>query len=267
MRPDEFEALIYEKVEGIAYVTLNRPERLNAVNQRMMDELNYTWEDIREDPGVQVVILTGAGRGFSSGRDMKEAAEERETEAFYSYRPYRYSWNTSMSPKAHYVFKPVIVAVNGVCAPFGLEFVSEGDIIICSENASFVDTHVSVGVMVHSAMALSKRVPYNHIMRMGLMGSHERTSAQRAYEIGLVTEVTSPEQLMPRATEIAKTIMLNSPAAVQASVEAMWHGLSLGLRDSMHLDLYMQKLYNHHPDVLEGARAFTEKRQPKWRES
>ncbi len=264
MIDNKTEAVIYEKKDGIAYVTLNRPDRFNAVNQRMQDDLKYIWEDVRDDRSIKVGIITGAGKAFCGGRDLKDAAQGRETTFRDSFRPYRYSSNTPLSPKAHYVFKPIIVAVNGVCAPYGLEFVAEGDIIIGSDKATFVDTHVTVGVMVHSAMALSRRIGYNHVMRMALMGSHERMDAAKAERIGLLTEVTTPEKLMPRAEEIAKTIMRNSPAAVQASVEAMWHGLSLGLRDAIQMDVYMQKLYNTHPDALEGAKAFAEKREPKW---
>ncbi len=264
MRREQLETLLYEKKEGIAYITLNRPRVSNAINQRMMDEISDVWEDVREDRDVEVAIVTGEGKAFCVGADLKDASKGQPLKHFTSFTPYRYSWNTPLSPKAHYVFKPVIVAVNGLCGPGGLELLSEGDIIICSEDATFTESHVSVGVVVHSTLALVKRVPYNHMIYMALMGAHVRIDAKRAYEIGLVNEVISPEQLMTRATEIAKTIMLNSPAAVQASIEALWHSLSLGLRDSMQLVNYMQRLYARHPDFAEGAKAFAEKRQAVW---
>jgi enoyl-CoA hydratase/carnithine racemase len=257
--------LIYEKRAGIAYVTLNRPDVMNALNKRMVDELVTVWDDVREDKEVQVVILTGAGKAFMQGRgDVEKIRRSLDAPAPPPARPFRHSWNTPVSPKAHDVFKPVIAAVNGVCATSGLEQVSEADIVICSDEATFFDNHVSYGAIVHSAIALAKRVPYNHAIRMALMGEYEVVDANRALEIGLVTEVVPHERLMTRATEIAKTIMLNSPTAVQASIEILWHSLSLGLRDAMQLDSYMQRYYNYHPDLREAARAFVEGRRPAW---
>ncbi len=265
MKPEDLKHVIYEKKDGVGYVTLNRPEVQNALNARMLQELVSVWEEVRDDGEVQVVILTGAGESFMQGRgDVQRVKDSLEADPLPPTRPYRYSWNTPASPKAHYLFKPVIVAVNGLCATSGLEQVSEADIVICSDNATFYDNHVSYASIVHSAVALSKRLPYNHVMRMSLMGSHEVLDAKRAYEIGLVTEVTTPEDLMPRATEIAKTIMRNSPIAVQASVEILWHGLSMGLRDAVQLDSYMQRWYHTHPDYEEAGRALVEGREPVW---
>jgi enoyl-CoA hydratase/carnithine racemase len=262
--PDSFETLLYDKRDGVALVTLNRPAAGNAINRRMVDEIDSVWEDVRADGGIHVAIMTGAGRAFCVGSDLKDAAHDQALDHFSSFRPYRYSWNTPLSPKAHDLFKPVIVAVNGLCGPGGLEFVSEAEIAICSDDATFTDAHVSAGVIVHSAVAVAKRIPYNHVARMALLGAHERIDARRAYEIGLVTEVVPGEKLLDRAMELAGIIMRNSPAAVQASVEVLWHSLSLGLRDAMQLANYMQRLYARHPDFTEGARAFAEKRPANW---
>lgn len=268
MQRHNLQTLIYEKREGIAYVTLNRPNVMNALNKRMVDELVTVWEEVREDKDVQVAILTGAGKAFMQGRgDAEKIRRSLDAPALLPARPYRHSWNTPVSPKAHDVFKPVIVAVNGVCATSGFEQVSEADIVICSDQATFFDNHVSYGAIVHAAIALAKRVPYNHVVRMALMGEHEVIDAKRAFEIGLVTEVVPHERLIARATEIAKTIMLNSPTAVQASLEILWHSLSLGLRDAMQLDSYMQRYYNYHPDLGEAARAVVEGRRPAWKEA
>ena len=265
MKPEDLQHVKYEKKDGIAYVTLDRPEVQNALNARMLRDLVSVWEEVRDDGDVQIVILTGAGEAFMQGRgDVQRVADSLAAEPAPPTRPYRYSWNTPASPKAHYLFKPVIVAVNGVCATSGLEQVSEADIVICSDNATFYDNHVSYASIVHSAVALSKRLPYNHVMRMSLMGSHEVLDARRAYEIGLVSEVTTREDLIPRATEIAKTIMRNSPIAVQASVEILWHALSMGLRDAVQLDSYMQRWYHTHPDYEEAGRALVEGREPVW---
>jgi len=270
MKPEEFETIMYQKKEGIAYITLNRPHVMNALNARMADELSFVWDDIRDDMHVKVVILTGAGEAFQQGKGDIEALKrslEIDPASIPPTRPYRYSFNNPVTPKGHEVFKPIIVAVNGICGTSGMEQVAEGDIIICSENATFFDNHVSYGAIVHSAVNLAKKMPYNHVVRMALMGEHEVIDAKRAYEIGLVSEVTEREQLIPRATEIARTIMLNSPTAVQASLEIMWHSLSLGLRDAMQLDSYMQRYYNTHPDLREWIKATIENRRPEWKEA
>ena len=268
MQSGELREVSLEKKEGVAYVILNRPHVQNALSPRMVDELVYVWGHVRDDPQVQVIILTGAGEDFQNGRgDVEALVRSLDSERLPPTRPYRYSWNTPVSPKAHELFKPVIVAVNGVCATGGLELVAEADIVICSQDATFFDNHVSYGAMVHSAVALSKRLSYNHIIRMALMGAHEVIDARRAFEIGLVSEVTEPVHLIPRAKEIAKAIMLNSPTAVQASVEVLWNSMSLGLRDAMQLDSYMQRHYNTHPDRIEAIKSLLDHRESTWQEA
>jgi enoyl-CoA hydratase len=265
MNVKDFETILLEKRDGIAYLTLNRPEVMNALNARMAEELTYAWLDLKNDEDVQVIILTGAGEAFQQGMaDIDALKASLES----TYKPpthlYRYSFDSSATPRSHELFKPIVVAVNGICATSGLEQVSEGDIIICSENATFYDNHVSYGGIVHSAVNLSKKMPYNHVIRMALMGEHEIIDAKRAYEIGLVSEVTTPERLIPRAEEIAKTIMLNAPTAVQASIEVMWNSMSLGLKDAMNLSCYMARYYQRHPDRKEWIWATIEHRRPRW---
>lgn len=265
MKEKKFETLILEKSDGIAYLTLNRPEVMNALNALMAEELTNAWLDLKDDDDIQVIILTGSGEAFQQGMaDMEALKNSLESTMRPPTHLYRYSFDSSATPRPHELYKPIIVAVNGVCATSGLEQVSEGDIIICSENATFYDNHVSYGGMVHSAVNLSKKMPYNHVLRMVLMGEHEIIDAKRAYEIGLVSEITTRERLITRATEIAKTIMLNSPTAIQASLEVMWNSMSLGLRDAMNLSCYMARYYQRHPDRKEWIRATLEHRRPRW---
>ncbi len=265
MNQYEFETIIIEKKAGIAYLTLNHPNVMNALNARMAEELSRVWVDLKEDDDIQVIILTGAGEAFQQGMADLDALKASLTS---SVKPpthlYRYSFDSSATPRSHELYKPIIVAVNGVCATSGLEQVSEGDIIICSDNATFYDNHISYGGMVHSAVNLAKKMPYNHVLRMVLMGEHEVINAKRAYEIGLVSEVTTRERLLSRATEIAETIMLNAPTAVQASLELMWNSMSLGLRDAMNLSCYMARYYERHPDRKEWIKATLENRKPTW---
>jgi len=265
MKRIKFETIILEKREGIAYLTLNRPEVMNALNARMAKELTYAWCDLKDDDHIQVIILTGAGEAFQQGMaDMEALKKSIDSNLKPPTHLYRYSFDSSATPRSHELFKPIIVAVNGVCATSGLEQVSEADIIICSNNATFYDNHVSYGGVIHSAVNLAKKMHYNHVLRMVLMGEHEVIDASRAYEIGLVSEVTTRKRLLPRATEIAKTIMLNSPTAIQASLEVMWTSMSLGLRDAMNLSCYMARYYARHPDRKEWVKARLEQRRPRW---
>ena len=266
MIPGEFGDITYEKGEGIAYIAFNRPHAKNAKSARLLAEMEYAYHDVMQDEDIKVAILTGTGEYFMNGQGDLEAQRARlDAEPGVPTRVFRYAFNTNASPKAHDVYKPLIVAVNGECATSGMEYLSEGDIIICSDKATFFDNHVSYGALVHSAVALAKRLPYNHVIRMALLGEQEGLDAQRALEIGLVTEVVPHDRLMERATEIAKLIMRNSHIAVQASNEVLWNSLSLGLRDAMQLDSYMQRYFNTHPDLREATKALVENRRPQWK--
>ena len=268
MNPGELKHIIYEQKEGIAYVTLNRPEVKNALNAQMVADLVSVWEHVRDDQQVETVILTGAGESFMNGRgDEAAVAASLGAERPPPTRPYRYSWNTPVSPKAHYVFKPVIVAINGECATSGLEQVSEADILICSDRATFFDNHVSYAAMVPLLCGPGKEAllqPRRSLCPGGRAGS---AGCQEGIPDRLCDRGSPPPAADVQGTEIAKKIMRNSPTAVQASLEVLWHSLSMGLRDAMQLDSYMQRHYNSHPDLGEARRATVENRRPKWLQS
>ena len=251
-----YETIVYEKRDQIGYVTFNRPEALNAYNVRMMNELAEVWQEFGADPDVRVAIMTGSGRGFCTGLDVKESASGVRGVAE----------TINFTPRRSGVFKPVICAVNGLCVGGGFHFILDSDITICSDQASFFDGHVSIGAVSHrEIIGLSRRIGYNNALRIGLMGVQERLPAQRAYEMGLVAEVVPQEELLGRAEELAERIRRNAPLAVAGTIKAMWRSLNLGVEDAVVLSAEIADRNRLTEDYREGPRAFTEKRQPQWK--
>ena len=169
------------------------------------------------------------------------------------------------SPRHANVLKPVICAVNGVCAGAGLHFVADADIVLASPAASFMDTHVNVGMVggVENT-ALAYRLPLGSVLRMTLMGKDYRMPATRAYELGLVDEVIEQDQLMKSAQEMAAVIAANSPAAVQRSKQAIWQSREVGYAHAAEYGWALVRMHWGHPDFREGPLAFREKRPPNW---
>jgi E-phenylitaconyl-CoA hydratase len=258
-----FETVLYDKRDdGIALLTLNRPEAGNSINAAMDREIGGIWEDVKADDGVKVVVISGAGdRFFCSGADMKEWAATRvlPMARMPDGRGFR------LLARDHKVYKPIVCAVNGICGGGGLHFVNDSDIVICADTATFMDPHVSVGqVSSEEPIGLTRRVPFEFAMRLTLMGVHERVSAQRAMQVGLVSETVPFEVLMPRALEIAQTLTRNSLAAMMKSKQAIVESLELPLSQALDRGFELIKSHWQHSDYIEGPRAFAEKRKPEW---
>jgi enoyl-CoA hydratase/carnithine racemase len=162
--------------------------------------------------------------------------------------------------------KPIICAVNGVACGAGLDLVSTCDIAIAAEHATFFDPHVSIGVVSGREMVRMARVlPLNVAMRMAIMGKHERMSAQRAYELGLITEITTKEALMSRAWELAEIVNRNAPLAVRGTRLGIRKGLSLPIHEAELLAESYRMRVAQTQDAQEGPKAFLEKRKPNWK--
>src|SRR5262249_25975307 len=222
--------LVARPLEHVAVLTLNYPERLNPVGGELSQRLTAIWPEIEADPTVRVTVLTGAGRAFCSGADLSgrgsgdgdnrlqtlsvDSIEQRGSKAGYN-GPGAQSYPRFTARQAH-VYKPVIAAVNGVCAGAGLHFVADSDIVICAEGATFVDTHVTVGrAPALEPIGLTRRMPFGLVTRMVCLGKFERMTAQRAYEVGMVSEVVPGDELMARALELAQDVAKASPATLQ----------------------------------------------------
>ncbi len=258
------EEILVEKGEGVATITLNRPDRLNSVTQKMINEdLPRIWSDLEHDKKVRCIIFTGAGeRAFCSGMDVKEAASSPT----WGKQPLQPRKQMITSRQAG-VTKPVIAAVNGICAGGGQMFASDCDSAIASTGATFFNPGVSIGQLaVYAPITWSKYVSFQSLMRMMLVGSAERLSAQHAKELGIVTEVVPAAGLMTRSREVAEMIAANSPTAVRQVKKIMWDCLDRNLADAFTNGQAIMRAYMGHPDSIEGPKAFAEKRKPKWLE-
>lgn len=220
-----FETILFERSDdGVATVTLNRPDRLNAFNRRMGEDFVQVWRQVREDEDVRAIVLRAAGeRAFCTGSDQKEGGWRPLGGPFDHEDP-----GLALGPKQNRVWKPFICAVSGMAAGGAFYWLNEADIVICSEDATFFDPHVTFGkVAAVEATGLLGRIHYGEIMRMSLLGNDERITAPTALRIGLVTEVTPRGELWRRAHEIAAIIAAKPAVATQGSVRALWEGRSL----------------------------------------
>lgn len=248
--------MLYEKEGRIAYVTLNRPAAGNSFNSTLCREITDIWHDIMTSEDVWVTVVTGAGdRFFCTGVDVKEASTAKIGDIWLP-----------ISRMMAETYKPTVLAVNGICAGGGLHFICDSDIAICSENASFFDPHVNVGFVTGwEPVGLSRRIPLAYVLKMALLGSKFRIDAQKALQIGMVTEVMPLDKLQDRATEIAEIILENSPLAVRFSKKAIMQGLNMGLSGALENSAPILKEVWYTEDHAEGKRAFAEKRKPVWK--
>lgn len=255
------DTVLLSKQKYVAIVTLNRPDFGNAHDGQMGEALDATWQHLKEDENIRVVILTAAGtRHFCTGADMKAAT--RQSQPGFQGRGVTPWGDIPMD-----FWKPVVCAINGVCAGGGWHFYWQSDFAIASETATFLEPHVSVGwVPLREMLGLANRAPLSVVLRMALMGTAERVSAQRAYELGIITEVVPQERLIPRAVEIAEVIAKQAPLAVCAVKEALHRAYELRF---VHREIYehmglIANLVAQSEDHKEGPRAFAEKRQANW---
>jgi enoyl-CoA hydratase/carnithine racemase len=263
----DFETILYEVGDRIATITFNRPAQLNAVSPSMVRELRAAYAAAEADESVWIVVVTGSGRAFCAGADVTEIPEDGRVvyeEPYLSTYP---QWEAPQeaTPPFRTMTKPVLTAVNGLCCGAGLDLVTTGDIAIASEQAEFFDPHVSIGLVAgREVVRLARVLPLNVAMRMALTGRHERLGAQRAYELGLVTEVVEHDRLMERAYEVAELVNRNAPLAVRGTRLAIRKGLDLPLHEAEILAEAFRERVVRTDDAKEGPRAFVEKRPPKW---
>jgi enoyl-CoA hydratase len=259
-----YESLLVDRSGAVGWLIFNRPKASNAMDAQMLDELEVAWLELDRDPSVRVIVNTGEGKAFQTGLDVVQLARHPEALRKQSGRTRRSELR--MTAWHNQVWKPVICAVNGTCAGGGLHFVADADIVLAASDATFLDPHVSVGqVTAFEAIGLARKMPFEAVMRMALLGRHERLSAQRALTLGMVSQVVDPpEQLRERAQGLAELIAENSPAAMAATKRALWGALDAGLTDGCKAGAKELVSMWGHPDQEEGPRAFAEKRSPTW---
>ncbi len=248
----------------VGWLVFDRPDAGNAIDATMFDELADAWAELDADPAVRVIVNTGNGASFQTGLDMVQLSRDPTALREQSRRTKRA--DLRLTAWHNEVCKPVIAAVNGVCAGGGLHFVADADIVIAAADATFLDPHVSVGqVSAFEAIGLARKVPMEAVTRMALLGRHERLDAARAYQLGMVSQVVDPPgRLREEAQALAEKIARNSPAAMAATKRALWGALEAGLTEACRAGAGELVGLWGHPDQSEGPLAFAEKREPRW---
>ena len=258
-----YEYCTYEKRDHIAYITLNRPERMNALHPPANLELSGVWDDFAADPDAWVAILTGAGeRAFSAGNDLKYTAEHAGA-SFSTAAPVKGGFGGITS--RFDLWKPVIAAVNGYAMGGGFEMALACDIIIAAEHARFALPEPRVGLFAGAGGVhrLPRQLPLKIAMGMILTG--KQIDARQAERYGLVNEVVPLAELMPAAERWGREVMECAPLSVRGSKEAALTGLDLPLETAIRRSYDTLQAHNASADRLEGPRAFAEKRQPVWK--
>jgi enoyl-CoA hydratase/carnithine racemase len=245
----------------VATITLNRPEALNAFNRTLCDEMAVAWRAVKLDDAVNAVVLRAAGdRAFSAGLDIKTPYGQ-PSNVWHHEDP-----GELLSPKWQKMWKPVICAVQGMCTAGAFYFVNESDVVICSSDATFFDSHVSAGlVCALEPVGLMRRIGLGETLRMALMGNDERIGAETALRIGLVSEVVAPEALWQRAHEIAATVASHPPSASQGTVKAIWESLDKPYRVAMEQGLIYTRLGNPLGQAELAGRAVVSRVEPRIR--
>jgi enoyl-CoA hydratase/carnithine racemase len=254
------ENVLYEKKGAIAYVTLNRPKVLNALNQRTWQDLTAAFEDARDDADVRGAILTGAGdKAFIAGADISELAQVTAVEAERSS-----TFGQGVLNLIENLGKPVVAAINGFALGGGCETAMACTIRLATESARFGQPEVKLGLLPGGGgtQRLPRLVGKGRALQLILSG--EMISAQEAYRIGLVNEVVPAAELIPRAEAILKQIFANAPLAVRYSLEAVNKGLETSQTEGLALEASFFGLCAGTEDKQEGTRAFLEKRAPQF---
>ena len=248
-------AVLYEQYENIVVITLNRPEALNAMNAQLSQELYQAWERFMADDDALVAVLTGAGRAFCAGADMKEAAEAART----GQQPQRFR---GLFPASE-ITKPAIAAVNGACAGGGVGYALACDIILCSENAQFVLPFVARGRGgAPIALELARRTSFNVALYAALTGA--RIDAATALRFGLVHEVLPQEDLLPRAMELAEKLTGHSQVSLRSMKANLRNAMELGFAEAIRAAGEGDRALHQSTDTREGTLAFDEKRRPQY---
>lgn len=219
-----YESLKVERRGPVGWLIFDRPQVGNAMDATMLRELEEAWLELDADDGVRVIVNTGEGKAFQTGLDVVQLSRDKEALREQSRR----TRDAALKFTAWHngVWKPVIAAVNGVCAGGGLHFVSDADIVLLSTTASLLDPHVSIGqVSAYETIALVQKSPMEPVLRMALAGRHERITAERAHELGICSEVVEPDELRDRAQALAELIAQHPPALLRATKRALWGAL------------------------------------------
>ncbi|HET7530737.1 MAG TPA: enoyl-CoA hydratase-related protein [Mycobacteriales bacterium] len=264
------ETVTLDVADGVAWVTLDRPEVMNAFDARMQDELSQVWRSLRADDGVRVVVLTGAGdRAFCTGIDRSGIAGDGTAEGGVGFAGSPFHLDdpgAKLGPKSNDFWKPVIAAVNGIACGGAFYLLGECDILVAADTATFFDPHVTYGMPAsYESILMVGRMPLGEVLRMQLTGAAERVSAQRAYDVGLVSEVVPPAELRAAVQRLATTIAAAPTLAVQATLKAVWTAAELGRRQALDLGYAFVAMGMTDDSLAQGQQRFASGQRVEWR--
>ena len=251
----DYENIIFEKEENIAIITFNRPEAMNALNNQTRAEFRAAIDDMAEDDAIKVLILTGSGKAFVAGSNIKE---------FNATTPFAAHNIRRLGEMVEQLEKPVIAAVNGFCLGGGNEIAMGCDIIIASEKAKFGQTEINIGIIPGGGG--TQRLPrlIGPCRAKELIYTGDIIRAEEADRLGLVNRVVPMDELMPAAKELAKKIAAKSAAALKLAKTAINRGMQTNLESGLKYEYELYSLSLSLEDKLEGVNAFLEKRAPKF---
>jgi enoyl-CoA hydratase/carnithine racemase len=253
------ETVRYERDGHVATITYDRPEALNAINAALRRDLNAAWERFRADEEAWVGIVTGAGRAFCAGADLRDGrGSVGEWPGSFWEIPTVNSFESGLE-----VWKPTIAAVRGYCLGYGLTAVARCDFVVAAEDAEFGFPEVTLGVpTIVGAMRLPARIGWSHAMEMLLTG--ERFDAARAHEMGLVWKVVPGDDLLVEARALADRLVQGAPLAQRATKEMAARGPHLPWEDAVRFGESMRRVVAATEDAREGMTAAAEGRAPRW---
>jgi enoyl-CoA hydratase/carnithine racemase len=266
----DYETILYEELDGVAWVTLNRPEVHNAFNFRMQGELKDVWRSLRKNDDIRCAVLTGAGdKAFCVGIDRSEVMggwdtvdDVEGTRATEIGPASATPWHVddpgeNIGPKTNDLWKPVIAAINGMACAGAFYMLGEVDFIVAAEHATFFDPHVTFGMTAcFESIHMLQKMPFGEIMRVALLGASERMTAQRAHQIGLVSEVVPVDDLRD-AVKWATTEIAKAPAvAIQGTVRALWMARELSRLQALDNGRVLVRLGSDPRSLFEGQQRF-----------
>ena len=274
MASHDYETITYEERNGVAWVTLNRPERHNAFNSLMQREVRDVWRTMRFNADVRCAVLTGAGeKAFCTGIDRMEqmggeTSDTTDPDVVGSgSTPFMFNDpGDNLGPKSCDLWKPVIAAVNGMACGGAFYMLGECEFLIAAEHASFFDPHVTYGMTASfEPIHMAGITPFTEIMRLSLMGNYERMSAQRAYQIGMVSEVVPGVELSARAHEVAAIIASQPKLAVEGTVRALWSTREMPQREAVRLGYAYVAMGTNQDSIAEGQQLFASGKRVEWK--
>jgi enoyl-CoA hydratase/carnithine racemase len=259
-----YEKITYEERGRIAIITINRPDRMNAIDPQTSSELLEAWTHFRDTDDLWAAILTGAGdRAFSAGNDL--VAMSRAQQAGDAAGGGRGGATFGGITRDFTCWKPMIAAINGYCLAGGLEMALSYDIRVAADHAQFGLAEVTRGIIpgAGGTQRLPRIIPFGPALELLLTG--RRFDAQWALRYGLVTHVVPKDQVMAKAIEIAEEICANAPVSVRLVKEAAYRGADMTLEDGLRLEVQQSRIVIQTEDAREGPLAFAQKRQPVWK--